>query len=125
MLSLPGVKEPVGKVNRSSVSSIIRRLFVELWIGISKGSARSRTPDCTYFPNEVPRKCEFNQTLAAKAVECQEVLRNGMTEKSQVTFATVDRQVDRVLLTCCVEVPPPKHNILTAENARLEALIPT
>jgi len=38
-------------------------------------------PDYTYFPNEVPRKCEFNQTLAAKAVECQEVLRNGMTGK--------------------------------------------
>jgi hypothetical protein len=38
----------------------------------------------TYFPNEVPMNCEFNQTLAAKAVECQAVLRNGSlkTKKS-------------------------------------------
>src|SRR6266850_5673055 len=43
----------------------------------------------------------------------------------EATFATVDRQVDRGLLTCCVEVPPPKYNILTAENARLEAFIRT
>ena len=123
MLSAPGVKEPVEKVNRSSVSSRIRRLLVELWIGISKRSARSRTPDYTYFPNEVPRKCEFNQTLAAKAVGCQK----GAEERrdKEVTFAAVDRQVDRGFLTCCVEVPPPKYNILTAENARLEALIRT
>jgi hypothetical protein len=26
--------------------------------------------NCTHLPNEVPRKCEFSQTLAAKAVEC-------------------------------------------------------
>jgi len=37
-------------------------------VGISRVSHRNQAMDCTYLPNEVPRKCEFNQTLAAKAV---------------------------------------------------------
>jgi hypothetical protein len=34
----------------------------------------------------------------------------------KVTFATIDGQVDGGLLTRCAEVPPPKHNILTAKT---------
>ena len=49
----------------------------------------------TYLPNEVPRKCEFNHTLAAKAVECKAHVEKGKDTK--VTFATVDRQIDRGL----------------------------
>lgn len=68
----------------------------------------------TYLPNEVPRKCEFNHTLAAKAVECKE--RVGEGRDTEDTFATVDRQIDRGLSTRCVEVSSPKHNILAAES---------
>jgi len=70
----------------------------------------------TYLPNEVPRKCEFNHTLAAKAVECKARIEE--RQDTEVTFATVDRQIDRCLSTSCVEMTPPKHNILAAESTR-------
>ena len=68
----------------------------------------------TYFPNEVPRKCEFNHTLAAKAIECKAAIEDSLD--TEVTFSTVDRQIDRGLSTCCVEVSSPKYNILAAER---------
>lgn len=44
-----------------------------------------------------------------------------VAERWRNTFATIDGKVDRGLLTCCVEVPTPKYNILAAEitNQRL------
>ncbi len=75
-LSAPGIRESAGKINSSSVSSSIWRLFVELrWKGQWHAASRTERP---YFPNEVPKKCEFNQTLAAKAIACQ-VSRQGTT----------------------------------------------
>ena len=68
----------------------------------------------TYLPNEVPRKCEFNHTLAAKAVECKAHVEEG--RDMEVTFAAVDRQINRGLSTRCVKVSSPKHNILAAES---------
>jgi hypothetical protein len=77
--------------------------------------AHNQEMNYTYLPNEVPRKCEFNHTLAAKAVKCKAGIEEG--QDTEVTFATVDRQIDRGLSTCCVEVSSPKHNILAAERA--------
>lgn len=59
---------------------------------VDEKSSQDRGMNDTYLPNEVPRKREFNHTLAAKAVECKA----GVEEKkdTEVTFATVDRQVD-------------------------------
>ena len=68
----------------------------------------------TYLPNEVPRKYEFNHMLAAKAVGCKARVEEG--QETVVTFAAVDRQIDRGLSTRCVEVPSPKHNILATKN---------
>ncbi len=68
----------------------------------------------TYLPNEVPKKCEFNHILAAKATKCK--ARAEEEQDTGVTFATVDRQIDRCLSTCRVEVSSPKYNILTAEK---------
>jgi hypothetical protein len=88
---------------------------------INKKSSYDQEMNDTYLPNEVPRKCEFNHTLAAKAVECKERVEEG--QKTKVTFATVDRQIDRGLLTRCVEVSSPKHNILTAESTHQRLIL--
>jgi len=37
-------------------------------------------------------------------------------QDTEVTFTTVDGQIDRGLSTRCVEVSSPKHNILAAES---------
>ncbi len=89
-------------------TTIIRRAT------ISKNPSHDRKMNYTYFPNEVPRKCEFNHTLAANAVECKPHVEEG--QETEVTFATVDRQINRGLLTRCIEVSSPKHNILAAER---------
>jgi hypothetical protein len=81
---------------------------------VNKKSSHDQEMNNTYLPNEVPRKCEFNHTLAAKAVECKTRVEEG--QDREVTFATVDREIDRGLLTRCVEVSSPKHNILAAES---------
>ena len=58
----------------------------------NKKSSHSQEMNYTYLPNEVPRKFEFNHTLAAKAVECK--ARVEEEQDTEVTFATVDRQID-------------------------------
>jgi hypothetical protein len=81
---------------------------------VNKKSSHDPVMKDTYLPDEVPRKCEFNHTLAAKAVECKARVEEG--KDMEVTFATVDRQIDRGLSTRCVKVSSPKHKILTAES---------
>jgi hypothetical protein len=85
-------------------------------INENEKSSHDQEIDETDLPNEVPRKCEFNHTLAAKAVECK--ARVEERQDTEVTFATVDRQIDRCLSTRCIEMSSPKHNILAAESTR-------
>lgn len=92
--------------------AIIRRATKWKWMGSQ--SSHGQEVNYTYFPNEVPRKCEFNHTLAAKAIECKAAIEDWLD--TGVTFSTVDRQIDRGLSTCCVEVSSPKHNILAAKR---------
>ena len=51
-----------------------------------------------------------------RLLNVRSVLRRG--KKRKATFATIDRQIDGGLLTRCVEVSSPKHNILAAESTR-------
>jgi hypothetical protein len=81
---------------------------------VNRKSSHYQEENRTYFPKEVPRKCEFNHTLAAKAVECKADVKE--RQDMRVTFATVDRKIDRGLSTCGVEVSSPKHNILATEK---------
>jgi hypothetical protein len=83
-------------------------------MGANKKSSHGQEINGTYLPNEVPRKCEFNQTLAANAVERKARVEEG--KDTEDTLATVDRQINRGLTTRCVEVSSPKHNILAAES---------
>ena len=69
-LSSPGRTAPNGKMNLSSVSSMMFRLFVELLIYVSGRRSRSRN-DVPHFPNEVLRKTSLSHTLAAKADRIQ------------------------------------------------------
>ena len=72
--------------------------------------------DRPYFPNEVPRKCEFNQTLAANA-NGNQMSRQENDASTVNTFATVYRKVDRSLVTRCVKVSPPKYDIFAAGSS--------
>lgn len=81
---------------------------------VNDKSSHDQETNDTYLPNEVPRKCEFNHTLAAKAVGCKVCVEEG--KDTEFTFATVDRQIDRGLSTCRIEVSSPKHNIFAAES---------
>ena len=58
-------------------------------MNVNKKSSNDQEMNGTYLPNEVPRKYEFNHTLAAKAVGCKAHVEE--RQYTEITFATVDR----------------------------------
>lgn len=78
--------------------------------------------DRTDFPKEVPKKTSFAQTLAANA------LRNSLLAESipindcTVTFSSIDRQVNALLVASSDEVTPPEDSVFAAIEREMRSV---